>query len=298
MPGGSPSDNAALAMGLARTNPNRPEVDLPVFLFELADIPNMLRRWGQEIMRTPFRIGGAKDLRFLPRQSARRYIEYQFGILPFLRDLAKILDFQGTVDKKVAALKKLGNPLATSSSATVWSAFAQSGPWNDYATTLYQEHRQVTSMYRTDWKAWVSTKWKSQIPLPAPGSYDERQLARRLAFGEDISFSTLWEAMPWSWLIDWFSNIGDIAMAHRNTIPVTHGGSCVMRMATSKSVITGYILPVSGDTISVNMPPFLYQTKSRGVMGDAAPLPEFNLPFLSGEQLSILSALAVLKRSN
>lgn len=297
IPGGSPSDNTALAMGLARTNPNKSSIDLPVFVLELGELPLMVKEWGRVLLKKPHRIASGKDLRTLPRSVARKYIEWTFGLDLFIKDVATLLDVQGQVDRKVKTLKRLGDPLATSSSAKVWSGRSESAITNQYATTLYQEHRRVYYRNVTHFECWVSTKWKPAIPLPTSDA-ELRQRALRLAYGLDISVSTLWEAMPWSWLIDWFSDVGDVLKANRNSIPVTHGGSCIMRQSISNTEVDHFDLPVTGDTLSLVHPPYMRADKTRTVMGDAAPRLELNLPFLSGKQLSILSALAVLKSSN
>jgi hypothetical protein len=297
MPGGSPSDNTALAMGLARTNPNKSSIDVPVFVLELGDLPRMVRDWGRVLLKKPHKIASGKDLRTLPRSVSQKYIEWTFGLDLLIRDVATLLDVQGQVDRKVKTLKRLGDPLATSSSAKVWSGRTSSAVTSQYATTLFQEHRMVHYRNVTDFECWVSTKWKPAIPLPT-SDHELRQRAFRLVYGLDISISTLWEAMPWSWLIDWFSDVGDVLAANRNSIPVTHGGSCIMRQSISHTEVDHLELPVVGDTLSLIHPPYMRVDKTRTVMGDAAPRLELNLPFLSGKQLSILSALAVLKGSN
>lgn len=287
-----PSDNVALSMGLSRSNPNKPVVDLPVFLFELKDIPEMLRDWGHELLRKAPKSGG-RNLAKIPRSAAKRYVEYQFGIAPFISDIGRMLDFQSQVDKKMKRLESLSSG-HSSSRVSVWSDTVSSEVYEDYVTSAYQESRRVFNRLETVREKWTSTTWKATIPLPQT-DHDKRILACRLAYGLDISLSTLWEAMPWSWLIDWFSNAGDLFTASRNTIPVTHGGSCIMTTTTLRRAIDGYALAPSGATCTVTPPPFNFQIKERSVMGDADPLLEFNVPFLDVKQSSILGALAVLK---
>jgi hypothetical protein len=292
---GEPSDNTTLAKALARTNPNRADIALPVFLFELRDIPKMIREWGHTLLKKPMRVGGGKDLRYLPKSVGKRYLEYEFGIVPLLSDLGRILNFTALVDKRIDMLNRLGESSPPSSSATTWEQSDIGNPYWSPATALYQEHRWAQCRLESEYKKWCSTIWSPASKLPS-NPRDQFLLAHQLVFGLDLSLSNLWEAMPWSWLIDWFGNVGDVLKANRNTIPVKHTGSCIMRMATTKEITLQISLAFPGDSLTLVRPPFTAQSKSRTVVGDAAPLPEFNLPFLNGKQLSILSALAVTRR--
>ncbi len=287
-----PSNNDAFAKGLYQSNPNRPIVDAPVFVFELRDIPKMLKGWGRVISKRPSFSGG-KNLKELPRSVAQTYIEYQFGILPFIRDLGKILDFQAAIDKKLNVLERLGLPGGTTRSGLVWKdSVSQESGWV-YATALYQESRRLRYATQVERHMWTSTNWKPAVPLPQTAD-DKRWLATRLAFGLDISFSTLWEAMPWSWLIDWFSNAGDIASLSRNTIPVTHANTCLMHDAIVHGKTVETDVP-SGSTLEVTWPSPIWSHKTRTVMGSGIPGLSFNIPFVDGNQMAILSSLAVLK---
>jgi hypothetical protein len=290
-----PSNNDAYAKGLAMTNPNRPAVDLPVFIWELAEIPKMIYNWGAVLFRKPSFSGG-KNLKDLPRATASRYLEYQFGILPFINDLQKILDFQAQVQKKMDLLERLDRPGGSVRSGTVFSVddAYSSNSGLVYATPDYQEGRRFTYVDSCRRKMWVSTRWTPSIAIPRTVE-DKRWLATRMAFGLDISFSTLWEAMPWSWLIDWFSNVGDILGAYRNTIPVTSSGSCLMDQLESHRKVVSIQLPVPTDSLVLDFPSPVFVRKLRTPMGSGPPQVSFNVPFLTGTQTAILGSLAVLK---
>jgi hypothetical protein len=291
-----PSDNSVLSSALSMTNPNTPKVDVPVFAAEIGDIPKLIKSLGDTILylSNPSK-WGVRDVRHLPRNSAKKYIEYQFGIEPLVRDVWDMLNFQALVDKKLRTLKNLGSVTNQRSSATVWSDVVTSGPWQNYATSMYQEHRLVYTMWHTTRKVWGSTIWKPSVPLPETDA-EQRALAFRLAFGfGHLSFATFWEAMPWSWLFDWFGNVGDLLNLQRNEIPVTHGGSCVMRQTTAHRTFKSFSPTLLGDTCTLKIPTYNRSEKTRVVMGDASPYLEFSLPFLDGKQLSILSALLVTR---
>lgn len=286
-----PSADARIAKGLSLTNPNRPVVSLPTFIFELQDIPRMLKDWGKRLMQSHPVVAKKWDLRLVPRSVAKSYIEYQFGFLPFYQDLSKIIDFQRSVDKKLRMLDNMAkHPGGTAAGATVFSTERKSAvSGQTYVSDLYQEGRWITYRDTYSDRSWISTRWEPLIDIPRTVE-DRSALAYRLAFGLDLSFATVWQAMPWSWLIDWFTNIGDIMDQTRNTIPVAHAGCCLMRHTrTTRALVSR----------SVNLTdiwfPVQSEFKARSPYTKTVPNFSFDIPFLNGNQMAILNSLAMLK---
>lgn len=291
-----PTDNQALSEGLARTNPNRADVDLPVFLFELREIPRMLKDWGDDVLTLMERATYRKQsLSEIPLWLARKQLETGFGLNPLLSDTAKLLHFVKSVESRFNRLRNMGNGLSVAS-ATVWQDSSDPSNWiESYTTALYYDFNRIRYRYRTDRRWWTSTNWKSLVDLPST-DMDRYKLAVRLALGLDISFATLWEAMPWSWLIDWFSNLGDIFNANRQGLPVSHSGSCLMKHTTTSIRSWEWVTRQSGNTYTLTFPP-LSEAKERVVTGEVV-YPEFDLPVLSGDQLSILFSLGIVRDAN
>lgn len=294
---GEPSDNTSLSTMLARTNPNKPVTDLPLFLFELKDIPHLLRSWSDDIKSArSFLRKPAVDVRNIPRRLGEKNLEWQFGVAPFIGDLVKIIKFQQSVEQKLNQLRNLQDGGSLGGKAVVWTDVATSayiGPF--YCTGLYQEINTIRFKLETTREKWGTCVWIPTVQLPPKTDQENMLLATRLAYGLDISFNTLWNAMPWSWLVDWFSNMGDIFSLYRNTVPVRHDGSCIMLQTVTRAIAWEQ---VSGDGpigLVGNSNPRA-TNKTRIVAGSATPLPEFNLPFLNGKQLSILASLAVTRR--
>nr|UJQ85771.1 MAG: putative maturation protein [Leviviridae sp.] len=292
-----PSDNVVLSTVLGRTNPSTPKVDVPAFIAELYDVPRLIRDWGKQLLSLPsLFVSKGKHLSQMPQFAAKKYVEWEFAVAPFIRDLQGMIQFQNLVAKKLRVLEKLGDPSSQSFTATAYENTVDSWSGWAYATSLYQEHRKVYLTDQTVRKVWGSTVWKPSIPLPQNDA-DRAALAFRLAFGfQHISLATMWEIMPWSWLFDWYGNVGDLLNANRDGIPVTHGGSCIMRQTQYTQKITGTPKTLPADTTSVVVPPYVRSEKTRKVLGDASPILEFNLPVLDGRQLSILAALLVSRQ--
>jgi len=287
-----PDNNEALTRGLVRTNPNRTRVNLPVFWSELRDIPRALKGWGRALTSRPSFSGG-RNLTRIPRAAASRYLEWEFFLKPFISDMEALLDWTAEVDKRLKTIDRLDSVSGQTFGVDTYEDIVRSGPWSDYASPAYGEGRGVSSYTETTRRQWVTTQWKPAAPLPVDKA-SRRKLAERLVFGLDISLHTLWEGFPWTWLTDWFVNFGDFVELGRNTIPVTHGGSCVM-LETRVSRVDCVPQLNGGETLSLVVPPWYSIQKERAVLGDASPIPEFNIPFLNGRQWSILGSLAVVK---
>lgn len=316
--GGRPSVSRAYAEGLALTNPNRPKVDVPVFLAELRDIPKLMKDWGEillrfnnkQLLKDQHLAGQLIDgvdlgpgfrqripdppkiqpytLASVPANIGKRYLEWQFGVAPYFRDMARMVQIALNVDKKFNVLKHLQQG-SSHRHATVWSDSVALPEKEYFVSSLYQEYNKFAAHWEVEGKTWVATTWVPLFPGTLPKSDDElRSLALRLSSGWDVSLATLWEAFPWSWMIDWFGNIGDIFSATRNAIPVDHKDSSVMESTVAK--LRGFRWTVNGGPLRVRLADFQLQEKKRTI----APLvvyPEFSVPLFDGTQLSILSAL-------
>jgi hypothetical protein len=114
-------------------------------------------------------------------------------------------------------------------------------------------------------------------------------MAKRSIHGMTIDFSTLWEILPWSWLFDWGTNLGDYLKSKRNIIPAS-----LQSISLIKETINRHEVPtlVSGNNV-MKGGVIITETKQRYPVNIT---PEAHFPFLSGSQMGILSSLAVTRR--
>lgn len=288
-----PTDSTLITRGLARSNPSRPGADLPLALIELKDIPRMLKGWADTLAFKPM-FAGRKNLKELPRASAQNYIEYQFGIQPFLNDLAGVLSFQKSVAKKLRMLEKMAADGGQSREASVYSSeiVRPVSAWTP-VSALYQENRYFKYQDTFARKFWTSTRWEPTISVPETAE-DKLLLAIRLAYGLDISYSTLWNAMPWTWLFDWFTNVGEVIDSQRNSFPAKPRQSCLMKtvVLTRKTVATS--VP-SGSVLELWYPKGPQLVFKGRTLIASTPERVIRIPFLTDSQTAILGSLAVLR---
>ncbi|UJQ84996.1 MAG: putative maturation protein [Gulmivirus fundivivens] len=283
---GVPDDSVAATSALARANPSRPNVDVWAFVAELRELPRAVKQLGDYLRKV--QSGGKPN----SADIASGYLGWTFGWKPLISDLGKLLDFQGAVDKRLDALKRL-NSGELNRTVVVYNASAPQGVQSWYVGPSYGSTAQFRVYYRTEQKVWVRVRYAPKNPLPPNGSDEQRDLARSLVFGHQISHETLWNLMPWSWLIDWFSNVGDYIAAHNNRLGLTATDIAVMRhtrqFVDRVDKLSG---PSDCELTQSEKPTWERKRRSRYV---GNPVIKFQLPFLDLGQLSILSALAVTR---
>jgi hypothetical protein len=270
----------------SRTNPSRPVTRLPVFWLELREVPDMIRQAGRFLL-------DAKNWRRYVRSAhqtrdlATANLAFQFGWAPLISDLWRIASFQDAVDKRRKLMDRLYSGkglrrtgrLGQTSVSDVKSSYAVNfGNYKNFYVT-YQRSSTAESWFVVYWKP------NSYNPLP-PSDAVLRQYLTGLHPSHILS--NVWEALPWSWLIDYFTNIGDVLEAGNHHLAVPQGG-CVMtkvtRISKHPELISGNDKVTPGTLKIID-----HRRSPMGSVGLNA-----RLPTLEAGQLSILGSLAVLK---
>ena len=257
----------------AGTNPGRPNVNLPVFLWELRELPGLIRLAGRSILG----------------KVASGYLSWNFGWRPLLSDLGKLLSMQDAVDKRLAELQKLRKKGVLRRTLQLGTDSLDGGSTNrtyDGTAGLYTSVKSHATR-----KVWGSCVWRMSSPDAVPASHAEQiALARRAVLGLTPGNITLalWEALPWTWMIDWFTDIGSWFKATNNSIAyAVNGSACIMVMTTGTQVITVTGVP---SWIKPELTESLYVEKRRSVHA-FSPF-STSMPILSNGQLATAAALA------
>lgn len=300
VPGG-----AEAAQAVARSNPSRPLVDIPVFLWELHEVPLLLRntfKWllllnsrngltAQGIIRRGFE-GVSLD-----SEIAGQYLAWQFGWKPLISDLWRILTFTDVIAKRVRELEQLYERGITRRISLESNTIVSTGryPSSGSQNCSYSGGSLAISGY-TPWTStrstWATVRWKASGKVPTPDHL--HRLALRSALGLNVDFATLWEIIPWSWLIDWFGSFGDYLESKRNYVGGTVESINIMRH--SKVRLT-YVVTAKPSYVSVTSNGYIHWERKRRVVS-VTPAPEFRIPILQRRQWGILSSLAIQKLGN
>lgn len=278
-----PSNSYLAVKLLAATNPSKPVVDLPVSLLELRELPQLLHTIGESLIKT----------------YAKKHIQREFGLTPLMSDVVSIMKMSEQIARRVKLFKELREkPLCRK--ATLYTGSIITNPGNvvysnsspAYCTVQHRRDAKVTNR-----KVWGYVTWtpdavfdKSNLAYADPAI---EFLARRAVYGSQLGLVTLWNAIPWTWLIDWFGNVGDWLEANRHVVPAHPSLPRICETVTS---IESYSVESSNIGLTKGSMPVTWTTTSKSRTLVSASLPSAYLPFLTQRQVGILASLAILRR--
>lgn len=205
-------------------SPLRPGVDLGVSVAEIRDIPRMLKHALSSLDSLKALIATLSN----PKGLAEWLLAINFGWKPLLADIRKGIKTFFVVDKRIDfILRNSGLPLHRRTppfnpEVTEEVLFSYSGPddqgwlrdipfpsgWEDPpgqpgdGQTRF-ECKLTCRKTVTEVGSGVFVYYLGDLP-------PTRAELRLRLYGLIANESLLWEATPWSWLIDWFTNVGDI----------------------------------------------------------------------------------------
>jgi len=220
--------------GYKLTRPGNPVASLGQFLIELRDLPTIPFSKGLFKVSKRRNKYGFKTVQGVPfqqipkvllenltsvRNLGSEYLNVVFGWKPLLSDLRKMYHLWQTVDKRMGQIIR-ENGKAISRRATVdegtkldITPTTYNTPWvNCYggvpAFPTFDGKTLYTAIRYSYYRVWYMAKYQYYIPDVGSSQWTAR--ARAALFGALPTPELLWEVLPWSWLIDWFTNVGDI----------------------------------------------------------------------------------------
>jgi hypothetical protein len=306
------------ASAFNRARPKIEGVDLAMVLGEAREIPQMLKTTAKAFSDIWKGLGGSTtSVLMQPKKIADNFLNHQFGWVPFLGDMFRLYQTYTDSDKKIAQIERdngqwvkrkrfierletsvfrnrsylaLVNP---SLNGTLYAKRTLDGINNIQGFSDF--HTQTMS------RVWFEASFKYYLP-----QFDKSKHWNNSRYGEAMRLmslyglrvtpSTVYNLIPWSWLVDWFSNTGDVV----DNIVASQYDNLVSKYAyvmkqtvravtnTSHVFLSGY-----GDTHDIWTQYIL--TKSRSESGSPFG---WNLQMgdLSLRQLSILAALGLTRQ--
>lgn len=191
------------AKAFALAKPTNPLTDLGVFLGELRDLGGLFHASLQSL----------KDI-------ANYYLSIEFGWKPLLRDIMSWFTKCIKLDEQFRWLiRNNGKPvrrrvdLLSDNVSGVLSTITSIGitrntyvDWPGRSPLVSSWGRQITWTKQT--KVWASGEfifYLGDVTLPSTEAYLKHGL-----LGLRLTPAVVWNLIPWSWLFDWFTNVGDV----------------------------------------------------------------------------------------
>jgi hypothetical protein len=269
---GNLSDAAAAVQGAARTNPSRAYVDVPVTVLELGDIAQLLRDTGRKWYR----------------KAAHANISYQFGIAPLVDDLFKLFDFIRHLEQRMKEIERLKSKRGLRRTKDLGEFSRRSFD----SKTIQSQGVLYTGTFSiiTRQSLRVHCRWFPTHDFKKLGRRSSEWLVKRALHGLTFDSSTAWEALPWTWLIDYCTDIGAYFRANRNIIGASlqDGRVWIIRHTQTEYVHQGF------SAADYTFAKAVVRRESK-VRRSALVSPSAWLPFLSANQLGILLSLAILR---
>jgi len=164
------------------------------------------------------------NLRTVAKSSGDEYLNSEFGWKPLVADVSDLA-------KGVIHLNKLVTQYIRDSGKVVRRRYAFP-PVQSTVTTVVKSNTSAVSVSSSNYNSlfdyanlnkgivyrdrettinqWFSGAFTYHLPSDTGEWMGEHVAVARKVLGGDLTPEVLWEITPWSWAIDWFTNVGDL----------------------------------------------------------------------------------------
>lgn len=278
----TPDDYTLPTLFFARLNPSNASVDVAAAAIEsIVELPGIIKN-ATEALGRKYNIS---DVGSLP-------ISYLFGILPVVRMIQSLATLGEDIEKRMRQLDQLQSTEGRKIRMKLYTANATSeSKWTDSISGSQILERKVTV-------AEISAIINDRIVNHVGGLRTKKRYSVddvRKVLTSDRPISTLWEVLPWSWLVDYFLGIGEFLKATSNRIPGYEVSTATIMRSTKTHCDWQYARPESLRFVheSVSATPGYYNRKSyrRTIMNNPTPnIPRYKT-ILTDSQIGTLIAL-------
>jgi hypothetical protein len=297
----------------SRTKPPLQSASGFVFLAELRDAPHMLRSLARDFKHSWKSLNGNDAPMMGPSDIASRFLNEEFGWAPIIGDLKKFYD---TYQKSETLLTKLraGNDkwvrrravlAKTQSSSLIASGEGMRCSPSGFSIDACCEadglgRKQYWTLHReTITRVWSEGSFRYYLPqfdFTRPDYSSSYQTAMRYItlYGLRVNPINVYKAIPWTWLIDWVSKMGDNISRFNDIYVDSMAARWLYLMHHEiKTIRLTQMINFRGNPVSLSWVRVI-ESKQR----KSAPSPYgFGLTWagLSPHQLSLLLALGISK---
>jgi len=247
--------NAIATSAITAMNPIKSSASVLTALLELArgDVPGVLKQLRQHIstINTWKRLS-ASGSKGAASAIGGTYLENVFGWAPIIRDIQAAIEVLTTIDallfppdntrRKFATVvherfaQTTGN--ASLSAQGVMHPLGGPGPYLNRSEGIYMVNAgSAPTVYtaRETLDVRVVARFNtSMVPSAQSNGYLDKL---RVLLGLELTPEVLWDLTPWSWLLDWFGNIGSVienlSSIHMSNIILNYSYATFRREAVS-----------------------------------------------------------------
>lgn len=304
----TPDDGYLKTATLAKTNPNLAAMSVPNSLYELRELPSLIKQYGQEALNVISKNISLKSL-------ANLNLMASFGVAPMVSDLNTLSKFQANVEKRLRTIQDVRQyggvrktkKLGVYEDETTYPTYFWDGPvfipyeltqrtsvevsgccvWRlspSFTGNLYSDHSQDRSLFQRSLQGLIGLTGNRV-------SVDELN-AFRASYGlYSYGINDLWNVLPFSWLVDYFSNVGDVVDANSNQLGLEPTAAVLMKKST---VTVSHPKLQEGDlTISAGTMTGVLKTRTPIDIPSARSGITYKVPAITQSQWGILGSLLI-----
>jgi hypothetical protein len=250
---------------------------------DLVDIPKLLKNAGDL-----FKSGRRGRLKL--RDAANTHLSAQFGWIPLVEDVTNLLQVHKHILDRTAEIDRLFSSTGLKRRIRLgrWAFADASAPYVESYPIL---SAQILQSVKTTVERWGTVRWRPRGTFLGyhPSHADVLRTAAQIVSGitSQATFAGAWDLLPWTFLIDWGTNVKDYVISNSNTIPADP--SSVNVMTRTETTFQPRLLFIT-QSYTWEPGPYSVTSKERYVGAGAI---DAHIPYLDMGRLSILSALFV-----
>jgi hypothetical protein len=301
--------------------PKVTRASLAQFIYELKDLPGQLETTANLFADTWRAYGGSRSTILMhPNLVAENFLNHEFGWAPFIGDLiqlgklfwwsneyiAQTIKDNNTWMRRTRVLEEtetIGEIFKGPGSATMPSSsdFRLAGALRDFSFNGFTTKGSCTITEHKTVRVWATGSFKYYRPEFDLTREDAQSawgaMQRRLTlYGLRINPTVLWKITPWSWAVDWFTQVGKFIEHHDEFI--TDGivsrylyiMKSIKRYVTKTSVLNAWSGPRTYQWVRT------LETKQRKV-ADSPYGFDLTWDNLSARQYAILGAIGITRNN-
>lgn len=223
----------------SKLRPQYEAASLGQSLAEFREVPGMLKTSAKGFSDLYRSLGGKHTDIVMRKEIADHFLNTVFGWKPFIKDVGQVYnlvaDFPSACDKirrnnGVWQHRRFSEPDQTDETVLFSSSTQTQLPCVPSLTTANISTRMLQSgsirqtiTRKKQTRIWYSGSFKYHLPEfdeEVKGRYPSLLAARQFltASGANISPTLLYKVTPWTWLVDWFVNVGDNVQRFEDTV--------------------------------------------------------------------------------
>lgn len=270
-----------------RMRPDKPDMSLLNSLYELREWPSLV---------------APKILKYRNTKSwADYFLAINFGWLPTLNDVRDFVTTTLLMKERLDQLirdegKPVTRRISMSDGGPSGSEIVKGYTYDVGAGIVTQCYRgQPTFVDTCKWgsRLWAVGQFQYWLP-PGPRDLEWRAKQILRIYGAYPSPAVVWNAIPWSWLVDWFSNVGEIIENFDFTVADRLAANYAFMMRHvyeiyERHTYASFHTPEGGTTDVVLRATHPTETKERTIIDPFGPSVSFDT--MTVRQAAILGAI-------